>query len=165
MDDDRFVKPLWCRLATGRSGGLAGQAPGAPVAEAPLTRFCTSREIVDDIRRNIEVILNSRVPILSSYFLSAAHPLLDRSVVNFGIIDFNSITVDDQDQENRFCKSVVHAIQGSEPRVSEVHVTLLKSMEERFVALDIAATLNVHPYESLPIKFGFDSEVQKFVAE
>ena len=162
--DERFVKPLWCRLASGRTSGLARDSNSGRTEGETLSRYCGAQAIVDDVRRNIEVILNSRLPVFNSYFLSETSLPLDRSTINFGIVDFNSITVDDQDQEGRFCKSVVHAINSFEPRVNEVRVKLLKSLEERFIALDIMASLNVHPFEDLPIKFGYDTESQQFVA-
>lgn len=151
--EDKFNRPLMHRLRnTGRDG-------------ANPTRYCPSNDIIQNVRENIENILNSRLPVFGNYFLAEETDALNGSALNFGIVDFNSITVDDQAMESRFCKSVERAIEQFEPRISEVSVKLVKSVQDRIISLEIIGALGIQPFENIRIETGLDPDNRKFTIE
>ena len=113
---------------------------------------CGLDELIDDVRRNVEVIMNSRLPVYEDFFLSRQKDLVDQSVANFGILDFHAVVTDDDNERQRFERSIVLAIQRYEPRLQRVEIQVVTSRENRVLTLEINAKLNVKPVEDVEFR-------------
>jgi type VI secretion system lysozyme-like protein len=133
---EQFIRPLFSRLY---------RVP---------TRSCTAEEIEEDIRINVESILNSRLPARLPLFrnrfkighegyIESGANLLVNSVLNFGTVDFNLLSADENVLRGQFLQSVREAIQAYEPRIESdsLEVTLQNSKHFRLLDLRIDAKL------------------------
>ena len=130
-------------------------------------RFYSANDLIEDIRSNIEVILNSRLMIPAEYLLRpsdlASAKLLDDSLVNFGIADIQSLNLGDDSMETRFCESVRIGVERFEPRLTCVTVEMAPSVRERVVNISVKGSLNIEPFEDIRFQSGINPEIQKFV--
>lgn len=131
------------------------------------SRFYTAKELIEDIRRNIELILNSRLMIPSEYLLRPTSPAasryLNNSLVNFGIADIQSLNLGDDLMEARFCESVRIGIERFEPRVANVAIEMTPSLRDRVINISVKGSLVVAPFEDIRFQSGIEPEMQKFV--
>lgn len=131
-----------------------------------LSRFCNANEVIDDVRMNVELLLNTRVSIPGDYLLRPTDPkhqeMLDGSLVNYGVADFQSLNMGDPQMEKRFCESVKCAIERFEPRLANVAVEMLASQHNRLISVQVQARLIVQPFEDIRLETGLDIMSQKF---
>lgn len=130
------------------------------------SRFCSANDLIEDIRRNIESILNSRLMIPSDYILrpsEAGADYLNDSLVNFGIADLQSLNLGDETMEARFCSSVKRAIERFELRLNRVIVEMAPSVRERLVNIEVKGALVVQPFDDIRFESGIDTDTSRFV--
>ena len=136
-----------------------------------LRQSCSANELVEDLRSNIEGILNSRLPIFSEYLLRSdpkcEDSLLDDSLANFGIADIQSLNLGEDKKEKRFCNSVRVAISRFEPRLGNVRVEMVSSSNSRIINLEVRGVLLIHPFEFEDVRFesGLDANTQEFTVD
>lgn len=132
-----------------------------------LSRFCSGNEIVESVRQNIECLLNSRLSIPPDYVLRAtdqdAIDCLNNSLVNFGVVDFQSLNMGDPLMEKRFCKSVQLSIERYEPRLENVVVAMSPSVSSRLINTEVSGQLVVQPFEAIRFDSSLDPVNQSFV--
>jgi len=130
-------------------------------------RFCSADEVIESVRENVECILNSRLSIPDQYILRTTNKrdlkFLDDSLVNFGVVDFQSLNMGDPAMEKRFCESVKLGIQRFEPRLDKIQVAMAASQEDRLISVQVNGQLIVQPFEDIRFQSGLDAELQKFV--
>lgn len=146
--DDSFVAPLLYRFQN-------------------QSRFCSGNEIVESVRLNIEGLLNSRLSIPPNYLLRAtdqdAIDCLNDSLVNFGVVDFQSLNMGDPLMEKRFCKSIQLSIERYEPRLDNIEVGMSTSINNRLINTEVTGRLVVEPFETIRFDSGLDPVNQAFV--
>ena len=132
-----------------------------------LSRFCSGNDIVESVRQNIECLLNSRLSIPPDYLLRAtdqeAIDVLNGSLVNFGVVDFQSLNMGDPLMEKRFCKSVQLSIERFEPRLENVEVAMSSSTSSRLINTEVSGQLVVQPFEAIRFDSSLDPVNQSFV--
>ena len=130
-------------------------------------RFCSADDVIEDVRQNVEAILNTRLMIPGSYVLRPTNKeLLQRlndSLINYGVVDFQSMNMGDSSMEKRFCESVQIAIQRFEPRLARIRVEMIASAKHRLISVQVSAQLVVQPFEDIQFESGLDTNSQKFV--
>ena len=131
------------------------------------SRFCSGNEIVESVRLNIESLLNSRLSIPPSYLLRAtdqdAIDCLNISLVNFGVVDFQSLNMGDPLMEKRFCKSIQLSIERYEPRLDNVVVAMSASVNNRLINTEVTGQLVVQPFEAIRFDSSLDPVNQAFM--
>lgn len=132
-----------------------------------LTRFHNADAVIESVRSNIESLLNTRLSIPPSYVLRPTDKesieLLNRSIVNFGVVDFQSLNMGDPLMEKRFCRSVQLSIQRYEPRLTKVHVDMSPAKDRRLINTEVRGQLIVEPFEEIRFESGLDLSRQSFV--
>lgn len=113
-------------------------------------------EIKDNIRRDLECLLNTR---LYRDHLPADLPELDVSIVNYGLPDFSMVQLTSDEGKTGFKEEVQKIIEKFEPRFKSVDIELDQVGEdfERSLYLKISAVLMIDPD---PIPLLFDSRVK-----
>jgi type VI secretion system protein ImpF len=131
------------------------------------SRFCSGDEIVESVRQNIECLLNSRLSIPPDYLLRTTDQesidCLNDSLVNFGVVDFQSLNMGDPLMEKRFCKSVQLSIHRFEPRLENVSVVMSPSVSSRLINTEVTGQLVVQPFEAIKFDSSLDPVNQSFV--
>ena len=131
------------------------------------SRFCSGNEIEESVRLNIESLLNSRLSIPPSYLLRAtdqdAIDCLNNSLVNFGVVDFQSLNMGDPLMEKRFCKSIQLSIERYEPRLDNVVVAMSASVNNRLINTEVTGQLVVQPFEAIRFDSSLDPVNQAFM--
>ena len=132
-----------------------------------LSRFHGADQVIESVRLNIESLLNSRLSISPDYLLRPTDKdsleMLNASLVNFGVVDFQSLNMGDPLMEKRFCKSVQLSIERFEPRLAQVHVEMTSSKNERMINTEVKGQLVVQPFEEIRFESGWDLTRQSFV--
>ena len=115
--------------------------------QRPL-QFLDQRELKNSVRRELERLLNTRCSI-------PLHRLAEeeRSVINYGIPDFSSLSRDNADDRALIGAIVGQTITAFEPRLRQVSVEVLPvSQMESSLQLNINAELRVGTF-SEPVSF------------
>ena len=132
-------------------------------------RLCTSQDVLDNLRANIEKILNTRLPDLKKYVLrpdlNCDPDYLNNSLLNFGIADIQSLNLGDDSKERRFCESVRLAISRFEPRMSNVKVEMNNKLNSRMINLEVRGNLRIYPFEDISFQSGIEMDSQEFVVD
>lgn len=132
-----------------------------------LQRFCSADQVIENVRQNVEAILNTRLSIPGQYVLRSTDPQalkqLNDSLVNFGVVDFQSMNMGDSSMEKRFLESVRIAIERFEPRLAKVKVQMDMSPSNRLISVQVHGHLVVQPFENIQFESGLDADSQKFV--
>jgi len=84
-------------------------------------------------------------------------------LVNFGVVDFQSLNMGDPLMEKRFCKSVQLSIQRFEPRLENVVVAMSASVSNRLINTEVSGQLVVQPFEAIQFDSSLDPLKQSFV--
>lgn len=130
-------------------------------------RFCSADDVIEDVRQNVELILNTRLTIPGDYVLRPTNKnslkILNDSLINFGVVDFQSMNMGDQSMESRFNESVRIAIQRFEPRLAKIKIEMAASAKNRLVSIQVSGQLVVQPFEDIQFESGLDPNTQKFV--
>jgi len=112
-------------------------------------------ELRDAIRRDLEFLLNTRWYCLANDKLELAQ---DPVLVDYGIPDFSSLNLNDEDNRTRLTHLLEKIIAQNESRFKSVTIKLIKNSSaiERTLHFRIDAFLDVEPAE---IPVSFDSTV------
>ncbi|OTG86383.1 type VI secretion protein [Acinetobacter sp. ANC 4558] len=108
-------------------------------------------ELRNSVARDLEELLNTRLANLDH--IIDEYPLVKRSIVQFGIIDFVGLSTANPLDRAKICQSIEQSISAHEPRLKQVKVEmLLDGHNMGALCLSIQAYLNLHPlYE--PVVF------------
>lgn len=114
------------------------------------------RRVMDAVRRDIELLLNTRRIALPA---SEALPEVAASLFFYGMPDLTSVSKDSQAAKTRLARQVEETIQAFEPRLEQVKVTLLPSERAQFgeVRFSIEAMLKLDP---TPERVTFDTVLE-----
>jgi type VI secretion system protein ImpF len=134
---------------------LFDEQPG--LSQEPVTdRLQSVREFEKAVARDLEALLNTRQETLEE--LPTEFTELERSLVCYGLPDFTSFSLDDQDDRDRIRRAVEKTIATFEPRLQRVRVTMETSREkDRGLRFRIDALLRVEP---APEPVTFDAFLQ-----
>lgn len=129
-------------------------------------RFCSADQVVESVRANIECLLNSRLSVPDNYVLREVDEesldLLNRSLVNFGVVDFQSLNMGDPLMEKRFCDSVKRSIERFEPRLDNVEVEMVTEKKERLINAQVRGELVVEPFEDIRFESALSADARSF---
>jgi len=121
--------------------------------EAPITREKSLRMMRVAVQRDLEALLNT---IRIAEKVPETYTELRDSLWLYGLPDINSISLQNQQDEERLLRSLERAIQQFEPRLSRVRVTsydrILKSRQ--VVEFHVEAMLMIEP---APERIAFDT--------
>lgn len=121
--------------------------------EAPITREKSLRMMRAAVQRDLEALLNT---IRIGEKVPETYSELRDSLWLYGLPDINSISLQNQQDEERLLRSLERAIQQFEPRLSRVRVTsydrILKSRQ--MVEFHVEAMLMIDP---APERIAFDT--------
>lgn len=121
--------------------------------EAPITREKSLRMMRAAVQRDLEALLNT---IRIAEKVPETYTELRDSLWLYGLPDINSISLQNQQDEERLLRGLERAIQQFEPRLSRVRVTsydrILKSRQ--MVEFHVEAMLMIEP---APERIAFDT--------
>ena len=121
--------------------------------EAPITREKSLRMMRVAVQRDLEALLNT---IRIAEKVPETYTELRDSLWLYGLPDINSISLQNQQDEERLLRGLERAIQQFEPRLSRVRVTsydrILKSRQ--IVEFHVEAMLMIEP---APERIAFDT--------
>ena len=131
---------------------LTDDEPGVRT-EAPITREKSVRMMRAAVQRDLEALLNT---IRIAETAPETYTELRDSLWLYGLPDINSVSLQNQQDEERLLRGLERAIQQFEPRLSRVRVTsydrILKSRQ--IVEFHIEAMLMIEP---APERIAFDT--------
>lgn len=133
---------------------LIDEEPHNKKREPPASRAKNLRQLKQSLRRDLELLLNTRqVQDLPPDLKEVNH-----SVAAYGLPDYSSANVKSTADQNRMRRSLESLISTFEPRLQEVSVTLEPSRDtERALRFRIDAQLMVEP---TPEPVTFDTVLQ-----
>lgn len=108
------------------------------------------QELRESVAHDLEDLLNSRMAKLEQI---EDFPLVKKSILQFGIIDFVGLSTANPNDRDKICQSIEQSIAAHEPRLTQIKVEmLLDGHNMGSLCLSIQAYLNIHPlYE--PVVF------------
>ena len=108
------------------------------------------QELRESVAHDLEDLLNSRMAKLEHI---EDFPLVKKSILQFGIIDFVGLSTANPTDRDKICQSIEQSIAAHEPRLTQIKVEmLLDGHNMGSLCLSIQAYLNIHPlYE--PVVF------------
>ncbi|MBU3846728.1 MAG: type VI secretion system baseplate subunit TssE [Candidatus Acinetobacter avistercoris] len=108
------------------------------------------QELRESVAYDLEDLLNSR---MAKVELIDDFPLVKKSILQFGIIDFVGLSTANPSDRDKICQSIEQSITAHEPRLTQIKVEmLLDGHNMGSLCLSIQAYLNIHPlYE--PVVF------------
>lgn len=108
------------------------------------------QELRESVAHDLEDLLNSRMAKLEQI---DDFPLVKKSILQFGIIDFVGLSTANPTDRDKICQSIEQSIAAHEPRLTQIKVEmLLDGHNMGSLCLSIQAYLNIHPlYE--PVVF------------
>ena len=102
------------------------------------------QELRESVATDLEDLLNSRMANFNDSI--DAFPLVKRSIVQFGIIDFVGLSTANPTDRDKICQSIAASITAHEPRLKQIKVEmLLDGQNMGALCLSIQAYLNIHP--------------------
>ena len=119
--------------------------------DAQQTQGLSLQELRESVAADLEDLLNSRVAKLDQ--LIDDFPLVKKSILQFGIIDFVGLSTANPTDRDKICQSIEQSIAAHEPRLKQIRVEMLMDGHNMgALCLSIQAYLNIHPlYE--PVVF------------
>lgn len=120
----------------------------------PLRRW-NIEELKGSVARDLEALLNTR----SSFSKSLDdYPLVRRSVLNFGILDFVGLSTANPEHCDRICREIEQTIADHDHRLSQIHVEMeMNSDHVGSLLFTIRAVLVVYPINEM---ISFDAVLQ-----
>ena len=101
-------------------------------------------ELRESVATDLEDLLNSRMANFNDSI--DAFPLVKKSIVQFGIIDFVGLSTANPTDRDKICQSIAASITAHEPRLKQIKVEmLLDGQNMGALCLSIQAYLNIHP--------------------
>ncbi|MDQ2820230.1 MAG: type VI secretion system baseplate subunit TssE [Pseudomonadota bacterium] len=79
-------------------------------------------QLKDSVARDLEALLNTRLVWPKEFF--AGYPEAEKSILNYGLIDFAAYCLSSTDERTAICNSLVAAVAAHEPRLSGVKAEL-----------------------------------------
>ena len=133
---------------------LWDNAPDLSV-DPPRTRQAQMRDALASLRRDLEVLLNTRRCATTP---PAGLPQLRQSLLSFGVSDFIGANMTTVEQRRVFAALLEETVKACEPRLQSVAVSVLdpRDTAERVLRLRIEATVVL---EDLPVPVLFASSV------
>ena len=102
------------------------------------------QELRESVATDLEDLLNSRMANFNDSI--DAFPLVKKSIVQFGIIDFVGLSTANPTDRDKICQSIAASITAHEPRLKQIKVEmLLDGQNMGALCLSIHAYLNIHP--------------------
>lgn len=102
------------------------------------------QELRESVATDLEDLLNSRMANFNDSI--DAFPLVKKSIVQFGIIDFVGLSTANPTDRDKICQSIAASITAHEPRLKQIKVEmLLDGQNMEALCLSIQAYLNIHP--------------------
>lgn len=122
-------------------------------ADRPVSRQESVRRVMDNVRRDIELLLNSRrihAPVPEGMTELAT------SIYFYGLPDITSLGKDSPAARGRLARQLEETIAAHEPRLAEVKITIAESERAQFGELrfTVQAILNMDP---TPERVTFDT--------
>lgn len=113
-------------------------------------RGLTIQELRESVAHDLEDLLNSRIAKLDDI---DDFPLVKKSILQFGIIDFVGLSTANPMDRDKICQSIEQSIMAHESRLTQIKVEMLFDENNMgSLCLSIQAYLNIHPlYE--PVVF------------
>lgn len=111
--------------------------------EAQTLNHISIDELYDDLRLNLEHLLNTRVKITPAAQLPST---LQQSCIQYGIPDFSGYNFVSEKNHQALCQTIKHAIETFEPRLTHVNVILVDRDEieiKRALTFRIEATIHL----------------------
>ena len=101
------------------------------------------QELRESVAHDLEDLLNSRMAKLEHI---EDFPLVKKSILQFGIIDFVGLSTANPTDRDKICQSIEQSIAAHEPRLTQIKVEmLLDGHNMGSLCLSIQAYLNIHP--------------------
>jgi len=125
--------------------------------EAPASRSQVIRELRESVRRDLEILLNTRIPCVAD----PKEWVADKSsVINYGIPDHSGLNLNSDEDRESFAKLIQKIILHYESRFKLVHIKVLSNDEDydRTFRFRIDAILKVEPAVKAIV---FDSSLEK----
>jgi type VI secretion system protein ImpF len=98
-------------------------------ADRPLTRAESVRRVMEGVRRDLELLLNSRrIPTPTREGM----PELNSSMYYYGLPDINSVGRDVAAAQNRLARQLEEAITAFEPRLTDVKIAMVPTERSKF---------------------------------
>lgn len=126
---DRFLLPLFDRLAAAGKQEVPG-----------WLRTVDFEDFKESIARHVEQLLNTRL--LSTDQLDG-YPLLKRSILEYGVIDFHSTSLDPDRAVREYAAIIEQALAAFEPRLFDAKVK--GSVKNGVPHFQVRANLSVEP--------------------
>jgi type VI secretion system protein ImpF len=118
----------------------------------PVTRAQSINFLRDNIKRNLEWLLNTRRPPIVGI---EDYPLARQTVLYYGLFDLNSLNLGSSDDQLRLQQMIAEIIERSEPRLREIQVRLEEGDRQRKrLRFHIGAHMQMKP---LPEEIVFDT--------
>lgn len=115
-------------------------------AVADLATQVDLRDYRTRVARDLEMLLNTRRS--DPHDRAAAFPLAARSLARYGVMDLNSLSLHDPDDQSALREDIRRTIECFEPRLRKVRVALdLPRASERALRFRVAAVLAAHPHQ------------------
>ena len=130
--------------------------------EAVASRNQVIREMRESVRRDLEVLLNSRIRCVESPVEWKAS---ENSVINYGIPDYSGVNLSNEDDCEAFVKLIQKIIIHYETRFKSVSVKVLRNDQpyDRTFRFRIDALLKVEPaVKSIVFDSSMESVTRKF---
>jgi type VI secretion system protein ImpF len=123
--------------------------------EAPKSRLQNLRELKQSVRRDIECLLNARIP---DYGIDENAEEIRNSILFYGLPDFTGVGAKDPEEQSRMTSAIEKAIETFEPRFIGLKVYLEPiDIFDKQVRFRIEANLNIEP---MPEPVVFDTVLQ-----
>ena len=108
-----------------------------------LLRGLTIKELRESVAHDLEDLLNSRIAKLETI---DDFPLVKKSILQFGIIDFVGLSTANPMDRDKICQSIEVSIAAQESRLTQIKVEMLMDEQNMgSLCLSIQAYLNIHP--------------------
>ncbi|WP_168399660.1 type VI secretion system baseplate subunit TssE [Acinetobacter indicus] len=102
------------------------------------------QELRESVAADLEDLLNSRMA--SLYEQINDFPLVKKSIMQFGIIDFVGLSTANPSDRDKICQSIAQSIAAHEPRLRQIKVEMLLDEQDMgALCLSIQAYINIHP--------------------
>lgn len=106
-------------------------------------RGLTIKELRESVAHDLEDLLNSRI---AKFETIDDFPLVKKSILQFGIIDFVGLSTANPMDRDKICQSIESSIAAQESRLTQIKVEMLIDEQNMgSLCLSIQAYLNIHP--------------------
>ena len=117
--------------------------------EVPTLNHISIEALYDDIKLNLENLLNTRIKVIPP---SQWEKALEQSCLQYGIPDFSSYNFVSEESHQSLCQTIKAAIKMFEPRLTQINVVLVDHSEteiKRELMFRIEATIHLAQKQQL----------------